>query len=217
MKRLFAAAVVAILVFLLVPFAMADSQYIRGVYNGFTYYFDANTGILYIRGQGDMPSFATVGAPWAAFAGRVTQIVMSEGISGISEKAFNGFTSLRTVTIPDTVTVISTSAFSGCSGLSTVAYSGPSEVFQQFAASSGIPELQQISIVSVGNADIQAQIASAELAYNAQEMQSSTVTATKKVYYNNDDDDDDGGSDEPQKKIKSVTTNSAKGSVTVQK
>jgi len=49
----------------------------------------------------------------------VTNLVISEGATSISDYAFSGCSSLTSVTIPSSVTSIGPGAFSGCSGLMT--------------------------------------------------------------------------------------------------
>ena len=49
------------------------------------------------------------------------EVVISEGIKIIGEKAFSGCSALTSVTIPDSVTTIGNGAFSGCTSLQSIA------------------------------------------------------------------------------------------------
>ena len=51
---------------------------------------------------------------------QITSVVISEGITSISDNAFNGCKYLESVTIPDSVTAIGASAFSGCSSIESI-------------------------------------------------------------------------------------------------
>ncbi len=50
----------------------------------------------------------------------ITELIIPEGVTEISDYAFWGFSSITSVTIPSTVTSIGTSAFYGCTGLESV-------------------------------------------------------------------------------------------------
>ena len=54
----------------------------------------------------------------------VTDLVIPEGVTSIGSSAFSGCRSLTSVTIPKSVTSIGSSAFSGCSSLGKVYYNG---------------------------------------------------------------------------------------------
>ena len=79
-----------------------------------TYAFDED-GVLTISGTG--PLFKE------AFSGRtdIRQVVIKNGITGISYSAFENCTNLESVEFPSSVTSISMDAFSGCENLSYIA------------------------------------------------------------------------------------------------
>ena len=60
---------------------------------------------------------------WTAFRGcsNLTSVTIPDGVTNISDWAFEGCCSLTSVTIPDSVTSIGESAFSGCSSLTSIA------------------------------------------------------------------------------------------------
>jgi YD repeat-containing protein len=215
-KRLYAALLVAIMIFLMIPFAIAENvadplanlteesmllQYLTGTYKGFTYYYDTKTGKLFIRGTGKMPNFENEKAPWAIFASSATQVVLSEGITSISANAFEGFTELKTVTIPETVTEIAGTAFAECESIEEVEFTGKAEVLQALVAD--IPALAEVPVTEIEASVIEEQITAVEVAYVEQEQErmAETLAAVAPVVtaktYNKGDDNDDGGSSAP--------------------
>lgn len=92
----------------------------------------ADTGVLTLSGFGEMKAFGSVGfAPWYSYRDGITELVVQRGITSISYNAFYGMTSLKKVTLADTVTTIGHDAFHNCSlleeidfgnGLTTIEY-----------------------------------------------------------------------------------------------
>ena len=69
-----------------------------------------DSGILTISGTGKMPDYTSRNpAPWGTTA---TSVSLSPGITHIGDSAFYKCTSLTSITIPDSVTTIGTTAFS---------------------------------------------------------------------------------------------------------
>jgi S-layer homology domain. len=90
-----------------------------------TWTFDPETGVLTIRGEGDMWDFWSEDEPsreipWHALAGRVTELQLNKGLRSIGEHAFQDCTGLSSVTIPAGVTAIRDRAFADCYNLTTV-------------------------------------------------------------------------------------------------
>lgn len=81
-------------------------------------------GTLTISGTGPMRDYGLIfmsrEAPWHEMCEDVRAIVIGQGITTISEDAFEGCYNAVSVQIPDTVEQIGDFAFSGCSSLKTV-------------------------------------------------------------------------------------------------
>ena len=87
------------------------------------------SGTLTISGTGAMNSYSSskntdgdyvTTAPWREYYRLIKRVVIGNGVTSIGWSAFEGCSSLTSVTIPDTVTSIGWSAFEGCTGLASV-------------------------------------------------------------------------------------------------
>lgn len=110
-------------------------------------YYKVNSGVLTIGGSGSMFPYAWY--PEADKADIVSIQIMKNSVDNIGQSAFQGFTALAEVNIPDTVTkidkeaflecnamisvtipesleVIGSDAFNGCTSLTTVSFAGDS-------------------------------------------------------------------------------------------
>ena len=74
-------------------------------------------GVLTITGKGIMKDY-TSWSPWIYDS--VKRVIIADGVTTIGDNAFNGCSSLTSVTIPNSVTIIGWNAFSGCSSLTSV-------------------------------------------------------------------------------------------------
>ena len=79
----------------------------------------SDDGILTISGT-DMPSYSSGDAPWYSQKDEIKKVVIKDGVKNIGYLAFNGCSSLTTVTIPNSVTSIGSGAFATCIGLTSV-------------------------------------------------------------------------------------------------
>ena len=77
-------------------------------------------GVLTITGKGRMYdySFFDDVSPWAKY--KIKQIIIGDGVTTIGNRAFDGSSSLTSVTIPNSVTTIGQAAFNQCSSLTSV-------------------------------------------------------------------------------------------------
>ena len=74
-------------------------------------------GVLTITGKGIMKDY-TSWSPWIYDS--VKRVIIADGVTTIGDNAFNGCSSLTSVTIPNSVTTIGWRAFNGCSSLTSV-------------------------------------------------------------------------------------------------
>lgn len=111
------------------PATPSDSGEMTGSGLSWEIYAD---GTLYIRGSGDMPEYESNGIensdlPWNAYRQgnvdttlTIKKLVVEEGVSSISPKAFESCKDLTQVTLPGTLKVVSFSAFARCYKLTAV-------------------------------------------------------------------------------------------------
>ncbi len=117
-KRILACLIIACLCLSLLPTAFAEG-------NG-EWDFDAATGTLLLKGTGTMDELfavrssfgflSTVSMPWRDRE-HLRSVIISEGITTVSDFAFEGCTALEEVSLPDGLTHIGSMAFNGCSNL----------------------------------------------------------------------------------------------------
>lgn len=91
--------------------------------SGTSYSYDTDTQTLTISGKGVIPSNDSDSSPYATCGfpiSDVKKVVIESGVRRIGKNAFHGFTSLTSVTIPNTVTDFSSSAFYDCHSLSAI-------------------------------------------------------------------------------------------------
>ncbi len=95
-------------------------------YNGtcgtnLTWTLDAETGELNITGTGAMTDCASTDAyPWYTNRSKITSVSIGDGITSISNFAFNGYSKINTVSIGNDVTEIGRSAFAYCSAITSL-------------------------------------------------------------------------------------------------
>ena len=91
-------------------------------------------GILTISGEGSMydyfysPYGGTV-PPWNSYAGEITAVVMTEGITYIGDYAFDDCTAITEITIPASVTEMGTGVFHFCGSLARIRVASGSTAF----------------------------------------------------------------------------------------
>ena len=82
----------------------------------------AEKGSLRIYGQGKIAF--TGSAPWAGNMERITSVCIEPGITGIDANSFRNAANLCTAELPSGITTIGAGAFSGCTALKTLRFSG---------------------------------------------------------------------------------------------
>lgn len=102
---------IAIILMILLCICAYAETVISGTCNDdISYSLDEN-GVLTVSGQGEIPNYNLTGdwrnqvttAPWGAFREQVTSVVVDEGITSIGVYAFAGMTSMRSLTLPDSL------------------------------------------------------------------------------------------------------------------
>ena len=83
-------------------------------------------GTLTISGKGDMKYYYYSDRPWHKYKDKIKKVVVEDGITSISSKAFYDCSNLTEVSIANTVTNIESSAFSNCTSLKSISF--PSNV-----------------------------------------------------------------------------------------
>lgn len=77
-------------------------------------------GEIVIFGAGAVDDFEKDGAPWSAYAEYIKKATFKEGITNVSDNAFNGCELLDETNLASSVSSIGESAFKGCSALEEI-------------------------------------------------------------------------------------------------
>lgn len=85
--------------------------------DGWTLY---DNGLLDIHFVGDMPYYSYGQYPWNHYHEQITTIVISDGVTSISDSSFGFCSSLTNVVLPETLEIIGTNAFQDCTSLKSV-------------------------------------------------------------------------------------------------
>ncbi|WP_455094285.1 leucine-rich repeat domain-containing protein, partial [Prevotella histicola] len=99
-------------------------------------------GVLTISGKGIMKDY-TSWSPWIYDS--VKRVIIADGVTTIGDNAFNGCSSLTSVTIPNSVTTIGWRAFNGCSSLTSVTIPNSVTIIG-WSAFSGCSSLTSVTI-----------------------------------------------------------------------
>ncbi len=114
-----------------------------------TWTFDEETGTLTISGTGEMYNYSDSNRPWENNINLIKTLVINNGATTIGDSAFEGCSSLTSVTIPDSVTTIYMYAFGYCSSLTSIEI--PDSVTSIGCGSfKGCTSLQSMTIPFVG-------------------------------------------------------------------
>ena len=102
-------------------------------------------GTLTISGKGPMTDDRLFFSQQSPFIGNksIKKAVIIQGVTSISNRAFEGCTGLTGITIPDSVTSIGTHAFKGCTGLTSVIMPGNVSIISEcvFAGCTGLTDV----------------------------------------------------------------------------
>ena len=169
----------------LTPVFSALAQTTEG---GVSYKFNAATGTLAVRGGGPMPNYRQ-GAPWEAQKARMTSAALT-GVNGISTGAFANCPALKTLYLAQVPVIISTNAFTGTEGVTTIYVTSQAEAdaLRALIADEPVAELADAEIVVLEADKIDKLI---EDTFAAQEAPAATRSKRSSGDDDNDDDDDD--------------------------
>ena len=85
-----------------------------------TWELETETGVLNIRGEGSMKSYAMAGVPWYSLRNEIRVVTFGEGVRSIGNWAFHACKNLKAVEFPSSMTDIGYYAFGYCEGLEEV-------------------------------------------------------------------------------------------------
>ena len=91
--------------------------------NNLKWTLNTETGVLNITGTGDMKDYGNYGdylSPWYAYSSSIKTVTIGNSVTSIGRSAFCNCSGLASVTIPNSVTSIGYEAFYNCSGLTSV-------------------------------------------------------------------------------------------------
>ena len=115
MKQLFLSFILALLPIM----ASADANGTCG--DNLNWSYVETTKTLTISGTGAMYNYKSGSkAPWNNYQSSIQNAIIESGVTSLGDYAFDGCTSLTSVTIPNSVTGINYDAFNDCSGLTSV-------------------------------------------------------------------------------------------------
>ncbi len=80
------------------------------------------SGVLTISGTGKMADYTSSSAPWNAHKASINSVVISDGVTGIGESAFENCSNMTSVTLPNSVISVGAGAFRYCSSLTSPLY-----------------------------------------------------------------------------------------------
>ena len=107
--------------------------------------YDGEYDTLIIEGDGPMPTFQNIDAPWYVERHNIIEVIIEDGIKSVSDNAFYMFDMLEAVSLPDSVRYIGEGAFYKCVKLQEIRI--PSNVTVIKGNSfSGCYELESVTI-----------------------------------------------------------------------
>ena len=104
-----------------IPVTVEEGDVIaRGAMYNVTWWTLYATGLLYIYVNGDMPDF-TYRADWYSHRESITNIILSDSVTSIGDRAFKYCANFANITLPNSITKIGAYSFEGCDGLQSIA------------------------------------------------------------------------------------------------
>ena len=85
-----------------------------------TWSLDTETGVLSIKGTGEMANYSYTTFPWYSYRLSIKTVDIADGVTSIDYGAFYECRGLTSITIPDSVTSIADSAFLWCNSLTSI-------------------------------------------------------------------------------------------------
>ncbi len=135
MKRNFFRLILVFGVFvclLLIP--QVASAEVSGIFGENIQWSIDDIGVLAISGTGDMPEVvSTLDVPWSNYTNHVIIVNIDEGVTSISDHAFNGFKELEYISMPDSLKSIGYMSFRGCISLDEITFSDGIENIENYA------------------------------------------------------------------------------------
>ena len=116
----------------------------------------SDEGVLTVSGKGRMPDYSgSALAPWYDYRDQITALEVEEGVTSIGSYAFFDCTGLTSVSLPESLTKLGRSCFSGCDSLELLDISGlPKELTQKVTDLSGIAKLSEMVSRRVGSSAV---------------------------------------------------------------
>lgn len=113
-------------------------------------------GVLTVSGKGRMPDYSgSALAPWYDYRNQITALEVEDGVTSIGSYAFFDCTGLTSVSLPESLTKLGRSCFSGCDSLELLDISGlPKELTQKVTDLSGIAKLSEMVSGRVGSSAV---------------------------------------------------------------
>ena len=101
--------------------------------------FDDATQTLIVYGIGDMPSYRNSMVPWFGYKVRTQRLIITDGITSVSEKAFSGFENLTEVYVSSSCMRVEPNSFGDAKKLNVITImESPENLLALEAADAGL-------------------------------------------------------------------------------